>query len=147
MLLESVPSQHKNYITDLFQTTNQDIENGVMTTTAKEHCRFFHAWTCWLSSYFPTAPPDLQGIPNRKQIFLLAAFERMLGEEAFLVENRKFVTKRSRFQFKPSARPSSWTENQVPWLKRKANIQKLSNSYWRGTNTPTPQPNPNLPSR
>ena len=68
--------------------------------------------------------------------------QRMLGEEAFLVENRKFVPKRSRFHFEPSAQPSSWTENQVPWLKRKENIRKLSNSYWRGITKKTPPPDP-----
>ena len=45
-----------------------------MELTKCERLHFFYAWKGWLSIYFPTVQPNLQFIPCKNQLDLLAAF-------------------------------------------------------------------------
>ena len=71
--------------------------------------------------------------PNKNKSIFWQPTADMLDTAAFLDENSKFVHKRSRWRTEPSHRLSTWTDYQAPWLKRKANIQKRSVSFLKGT--------------
>ena len=61
---------------NLFTTSSQDIEHGVVEATWRKRIRLFYAWKGWLRANFPTVQPGLQGLPKQKQIHILAAYGR-----------------------------------------------------------------------
>ena len=62
---------------------------------------------------------------------------KMLGAEAFLLENTKFVPKRSRWHSEPSQRRVNWTENTTRWKDRKANIRRRLVCFSKSTTETT----------
>lgn len=73
-MLDAVPIQQQNYISNLFRATTEAIDDGIVASTKRERLRFYGAWTRWMSINFPSIHPDLQHIQRKLQIDLLGAF-------------------------------------------------------------------------
>jgi len=71
-----VPTQHQNYMQDLFRTSSEDAANGVVASTRRERIQFFNAWTRWLSIYLPTLSNTLEECSLPYRLEILVAYGR-----------------------------------------------------------------------
>ena len=87
--MELVPSQHQNYIHNLFHIAVEDVAHGVVSATTKERIRLFNNWKQWLHTYIPKVSPSLEQLNPPARVKLLAAYGAHVRNRGFSSSKHK----------------------------------------------------------